>query len=165
MVSRFAATFLHLSAPLSSQCPIQKFQDVRKQVWQADNDASIRWMDQLTDWRTDGWKNRLRKPHYNLHSMNMTCYNPSLIRFPLFSAILALWGRTDGQTDWRTDGRTKPLIEMHLKKMPQMCGRAYDFRKSIAALGGSAAQCIMASWVGEMTLKSKATFLPFVRFG
>ena len=39
-----------------------------------------------------------------------TCIDPYLSRFPLYSAILTLWGKTNGPTD----GRKKPLIEMHV---------------------------------------------------
>merc|ERR1711915_429298 len=35
-----------------------------------------------------------RKPRYNVYDMYMTCINPYLKRYPLFSAIFALWGRT-----------------------------------------------------------------------
>ena len=46
----------------------------------------------------------------------MTWINPNLIRYPLFSAILALWERTDG----RTDKASYRDAWMHLKKETEL---------------------------------------------
>ena len=46
----------------------------------------------------------------------MTCINPYLIKFPPFSAILALWGRTHGRMDKRTDRPTERQTDRRTDK-------------------------------------------------
>ena len=47
----------------------------------------------------DGEKNRLTNPLYIAYLMYLKCINSYLMKFPLVSAILVLWGWTNRQTD------------------------------------------------------------------
>ena len=90
-----------------------------KQVWKADNDASIRqkdrrkdqWMDQLTEWRTEGRKDeRTDWESPNTIYIQWLWHVITLIwsHFPFFGnfSIMGKYRRTDRWTDRWTDGPT-----------------------------------------------------------